>query len=114
MKRDLKKALDDYQGNRFTNLPRRAYLTYKYHGIGTVLFRTVYPAWYPGRTPHIHFKVFLDGRNVLMGQTYLPDALREYLFANVAAYQGRNGQRDTFKHDAPRYGTREAAAHLKS
>ncbi|MGI4793245.1 MAG: intradiol ring-cleavage dioxygenase [Janthinobacterium lividum] len=63
---------------------------------GTVTFRTIYPAWYPGRTPHIHFKVFLDGRNVLMGQTYFPDALSEYLFANVAAYRGRAGTRDTF------------------
>ena len=63
---------------------------------GSVLFRTIYPAWYPGRTPHIHFKVFLGGRNVLMGQTYFPDALSEYLFANVAAYRGRAGTRDTF------------------
>ncbi|MFK5595932.1 intradiol ring-cleavage dioxygenase [Methylobacterium sp. HMF5984] len=65
-------------------------------GSGSVAFRTIYPAWYPGRTPHIHFKIFLDGRNVLMGQTYFPDALSEYLFANVSAYGGRTRPRDTF------------------
>ncbi|EIZ86840.1 intradiol ring-cleavage dioxygenase [Methylobacterium sp. GXF4] len=63
---------------------------------GLVVFRTIYPSWYPGRTPHIHFKVFLDGRNVLMGQIYLPDALSEYLFENVSAYRGRSRSRDTF------------------
>src|SRR5688572_8498891 len=25
---------------------------------GRVSFRTIYPSWYRGRTPHIHFKVF--------------------------------------------------------
>lgn len=63
---------------------------------GQVVFRTAYPAYYPGRTPHIHFKVFLDDRNVLMGQTYFPDALSEYLFSNVSAYRGRSQARDTY------------------
>ena len=70
--------------------------TQKTDQTGLVEFRTLYPAWYPGRTPHIHFKVFLDDRTVLMGQTYFPDALSEYLFANVSAYRGRSRVRDTF------------------
>ncbi|WP_267361601.1 MULTISPECIES: intradiol ring-cleavage dioxygenase [unclassified Methylobacterium] len=64
--------------------------------VGQVTFRTVYPAYYPGRTPHIHFKVFLDDRNVLMGQTYFPDGLSEYLFSNVSAYRSQSLARDTF------------------
>ncbi len=27
---------------------------------GWVRFKTVYPSWYGGRTPHLHFKVFVD------------------------------------------------------
>jgi len=26
---------------------------------GNVQFRTIFPSWYGGRTPHVHFKVFL-------------------------------------------------------
>jgi protocatechuate 3,4-dioxygenase beta subunit len=62
---------------------------------GEVLFRTVYPGWYEGRTTHIHFKVFTDQNNVLTGQMYFPDALSQYLYANVGAY-GRKRARDTF------------------
>lgn len=61
---------------------------------GGVTFQTIWPGWYAGRATHIHFKVFLDARNVAMGQIYFPDALNEYLYANVAAYGGRRGTRD--------------------
>jgi protocatechuate 3,4-dioxygenase beta subunit len=61
---------------------------------GSVTFETIWPGWYAGRATHIHFKVFLDARNVAMGQIYFPDALNEYLYANVAAYGGRRGTRD--------------------
>ena len=29
---------------------------------GVVRFQSIYPGWYPGRTTHIHFKVFIDSR----------------------------------------------------
>ena len=61
---------------------------------GGVVFETIWPGWYAGRATHIHFKVFLDERNVAMGQIYFPDALNEYLYANVPAYGGRRGTRD--------------------
>lgn len=35
---------------------------------GEVRFATIYPGWYPGRTPHIHFKIFVDELNVIIGQ----------------------------------------------
>lgn len=60
---------------------------------GWVIFDTIYPGWYEGRATHIHFKVFLDQRNVLIGQTFLPDALSEFLYANVPAYGDRARQR---------------------
>jgi protocatechuate 3,4-dioxygenase beta subunit len=62
---------------------------------GGVAFATLYPGWYAGRTPHIHFKVFLDHASVLTGQLYFPDALSEFIYREVAAY-GRGGRtRDT-------------------
>ena len=62
---------------------------------GEAVFHTVYPGWYIGRTPHIHFKVFTDERNVLTDQMYFPDALSQYIFSNVDAYR-RKRRRDTF------------------
>ncbi|OAF17113.1 intradiol ring-cleavage dioxygenase [Bradyrhizobium neotropicale] len=60
---------------------------------GWALFNTIYPGWYDGRTTHIHFKVFLDDRTVLTGQTFLPDALNEFIYTNVPAYKDRARQR---------------------
>ncbi len=62
---------------------------------GEARFETVYPGWYQGRTPHIHFKVFTDEKNALTAQMYFPDALSQYLFGNVGAYRRRK-PRDTF------------------
>jgi protocatechuate 3,4-dioxygenase beta subunit len=62
---------------------------------GEAAFRSVYPGWYDGRTVHVHFKVFIDDRNMLTGQMYFPDALSQYIFANVGAYS-RKMARNTF------------------
>ena len=56
---------------------------------GAVSFETIYPGWYTGRATHMHFKVLLDDRNVLTGQMYFPDAVNEFIYANVPAYAGR-------------------------
>ncbi|MDB5506758.1 MAG: intradiol ring-cleavage dioxygenase [Devosia sp.] len=62
---------------------------------GIVEFATVYPGWYRGRTTHVHFKVFLDEANVLTGQIFFPDALSQYIYEHVEAYDGRGSDRDT-------------------
>jgi protocatechuate 3,4-dioxygenase beta subunit len=62
---------------------------------GIATFSTIYPGWYRGRTVHIHFKVFLDQKSVLVGQMYFPDALSEYIYRNVAPYSQRTKARDT-------------------
>jgi len=62
---------------------------------GEALFHTVYPGWYDGRTVHIHFKIFIDDKNMLTGQMYFPDALSQYIFANVGAYR-RKAVRNVF------------------
>ena len=56
---------------------------------GAVSFKTIYPGWYEGRATHIHFKVLLKDRNVLTGQMYFPDAVNEFIYANIPAYADR-------------------------
>ena len=60
---------------------------------GWAEFTTIYPGWYPGRATHIHFKVFLDERTVLTGQTFFPEALNEFIYTNVPDYMKRSQQR---------------------
>jgi len=62
---------------------------------GEVMFATIYPGWYRGRTTHIHFKVLLDEQAMLTGQMYFPDALSEYIFTQIAPYNARTAKRDT-------------------
>jgi len=40
-------------------------------GTGEYLFRTIKPVSYPGRTPHIHFKVKHGGKDLLTTQMYI-------------------------------------------
>lgn len=58
---------------------------------GIVAFRTVYPGWYQGRAPHIHFKSWLGDGRELTSQLYFPDALSDRIYAN-APYAGRGGR----------------------
>jgi protocatechuate 3,4-dioxygenase beta subunit len=50
---------------------------------GVAVFRTIYPGWYPGRTPHIHVKVALGGNVVHTGQLYFPDAVTDAIYRRV-------------------------------
>jgi protocatechuate 3,4-dioxygenase beta subunit len=61
---------------------------------GQVRFATIYPGWYPGRTPHIHFKVLLDAASLVTGQLYFPDDLSARIYAGVAPYNERKTKRD--------------------
>ena len=40
---------------------------------GRYSFETIRPVPYPGRTPHIHVKVRLEGRTLLSSQIFMPD-----------------------------------------
>jgi protocatechuate 3,4-dioxygenase beta subunit len=84
---------------------------------GVAEFHTIYPGWYPGRTPHIHLAVHIDGaagpaaddpqaattdadaetyqggRSILVGQVYLDDAVSDVVYA-LPPYDRRDaGQR---------------------
>ena len=53
---------------------------------GEYWFRTIKPVPYTGRTPHIHVKVWIEGRDRLTTQFYLPDHphnQRDWLYRNV-------------------------------
>lgn len=60
---------------------------------GTVVFETIYPGWYPGRTPHIHLKAFLDDRTLVTTQVYFPDETSENVYRH--GVYARRGSADT-------------------
>lgn len=62
---------------------------------GVVDFKSIYPGWYPGRTPHVHFKAFIDSRSVLTGQIFFPDTVSDAVYKSKSPYAGRRLPRDT-------------------
>jgi protocatechuate 3,4-dioxygenase beta subunit len=63
-------------------------------GDGVVQFTSIYPGWYPTRTPHLHLEVHVDGTTVLTTQLFFDDAVSDAVFAGDPAYQ-QHGRRDT-------------------
>jgi protocatechuate 3,4-dioxygenase beta subunit len=66
---------------------------------GEVRFITIYPGWYPGRTPHIHFKVLVENQSVFTGQLYFPDPTTDHVYATISPYRERRQKRDTLNTD---------------
>jgi len=66
---------------------------------GTATFLTVFPGWYPGRTPHIHLKAFISDRAVLTGQAYFEDRLSSRIYRERAPYSERPQQDTTNESD---------------
>jgi len=64
---------------------------------GVVEFQTIYPGWYPGRTPHIHFKIRLSAGSQrafeFTSQLYFEEATNDRVYA-LAPYSGK-GERTT-------------------
>lgn len=78
---------------------------------GVVRFETVYPGWYDGRTPHMHFKVLVDETTLLTGQLFFPDDVSDRVYA-APPYNERQGRRMTNDRDgiAQRAGKTAVAA----
>jgi protocatechuate 3,4-dioxygenase beta subunit len=55
---------------------------------GKVRFQTIYPGWYPGRTPHIHVSVRVDGAVAHTGQLYFDDEVTAAVYRRQP-YAGR-------------------------
>jgi protocatechuate 3,4-dioxygenase beta subunit len=60
---------------------------------GVVIFDTIYPGWYRGRTPHIHLKVHVGGKVVHTGQLFFSDVTSDAVY-RTAKYKA-HGQPDT-------------------
>jgi len=68
---------------------------------GRVQFRTIFPSWYGGRTPHVHFKVFLGGREVVASQIFFPDQITREVFNEWQPYRDHVSKRTTFNTNDP-------------
>jgi protocatechuate 3,4-dioxygenase beta subunit len=68
---------------------------------GRVRFRTIFPSWYGGRTPHVHFKVFLGGNEVVASQIFFPDEINNEVFAKWDPYRAHVSKRKAFNHNDP-------------
>jgi protocatechuate 3,4-dioxygenase beta subunit len=68
---------------------------------GWVRFRTIFPSWYGGRTPHVHFKVLLDGSEVLASQVFFPDEVSRSVFAAWSPYREYVDRRTVFNTNDP-------------
>jgi protocatechuate 3,4-dioxygenase beta subunit len=66
---------------------------------GNVKFRTIYPSWYGGRTPHVHFKVFLGGTEVVASQIFFPDEINNEVFSQWLPYREHVSKRKVFNHN---------------
>ncbi len=59
---------------------------------GVARFTTIYPGWYPGRAVHVHYKVWLNSREVLTSQLFFPEAVSDQVYEKIAAYGGRGAR----------------------
>ncbi len=66
---------------------------------GRVRFRTVFPSWYSGRTPHVHFKIFLGGNEVIASQIFFPDEINNEVFTTWEPYRAHASKRTVFNHN---------------
>ena len=70
-------------------------------GGGNVRFQTIFPSWYGGRTPHVHFKVFLGGNEVVASQVFFPDPITREVFGEWEPYREHAGKRKVFNTNDP-------------
>lgn len=65
---------------------------------GKVTFTTIYPGWYPGRTMHIHFKVWKNNQVAVTSQFFASDANNAKIYA-TGAYAVRGNQDTSLSRD---------------
>ncbi len=53
---------------------------------GSAKFKTIYPGIYPGRVPHIHFKVLIDNKSFVTSQFYFPAELSKQIYGSDPTY----------------------------
>ncbi|MGV3551105.1 dioxygenase family protein [Rhizobium sp.] len=65
---------------------------------GVATFLSAYPGWYSGRTIHVHCRVVIEGRELLVSQIYFDDNLSDIVYGQHRDYTGRPA-RDTRNND---------------
>lgn len=76
---------------------------------GKVHFDAIYPGWYPGRSPHLHVRVDVNGMGHHVTQFYFDDALSDSIYESHPDYSHRpdkdtdNAQDGPFDPAAPNY-----------
>ena len=61
---------------------------------GRVSFLSIYPGWYQGRAPHIHFEVFdKSGNSLLVSQLAFPDDVSDKVYSSL--HYASRGNADT-------------------
>ncbi len=68
---------------------------------GWVRFTTIYPSWYGGRTPHLHFKILLGDDEVVASQVFFPDEVSADVFGSWEPYRRYVDRRTVFNHNDP-------------
>ena len=66
---------------------------------GRVDFDSVYPGWYPGRTPHIHFQVRVGEQEFVTSQLYFDDDFGARVYPTHPDYAHRGPQDTTNDRD---------------
>lgn len=64
---------------------------------GVASFQTLFPGWYPGRTTHMHYKVYLGDKTVLTSQVFFDEAVNQAIYDDHEAYardEARNVMND--------------------
>lgn len=56
---------------------------------GVAEITTIYPGWYPGRTVHIHAKVFISNAEAVTTQFYFDEEISDEVYA-LAPYRSRS------------------------
>ncbi|MFY0625506.1 MAG: intradiol ring-cleavage dioxygenase [Reichenbachiella sp.] len=53
----------------------------KTNAMGQVSFISIYPGWYPGRAPHIHFEILdINENSIMVGQIAFDDLVSELVY----------------------------------
>lgn len=53
---------------------------------GLVEFQTIFPGWYDPRTPHIHFKILIEGKEQLTSQFYFEQTFQDKIHTHFEPY----------------------------
>lgn len=78
---------------------------------GRVDFLTVYPGWYDGRTVHVHLRILVEGRELLVSQLLFDDTLSDLVYDAHPDYTGRP-QRRTKNGNDGLFSSDEVAAYV--